>query len=46
MGLEAITLGSGGSGGGAHTLKEWFDPKGREIALKRILLVLLSLACG
>jgi acetylornithine deacetylase/succinyl-diaminopimelate desuccinylase-like protein len=45
MGLEAITLGSGGSGGGAHTLKEWFDPKGREIALKRILLVLLSLAC-
>ena len=44
LGLEAITLGSGGSGGGAHTLKEWFDPKGREIALKRILLVLLSLA--
>ena len=44
MGLEAITLGSGGSGGGAHTLKEWFDPAGREIALKRILLVLLALA--
>jgi len=44
MGLEAITLGSGGSGGGAHTLKEWFDPNGREIALKRILLVLLALA--
>jgi acetylornithine deacetylase/succinyl-diaminopimelate desuccinylase-like protein len=44
MGLEAITLGSGGSGGGAHTLKEWFDPTGRDIALKRILLVLLALA--
>jgi tripeptide aminopeptidase len=44
MGLEAITLGSGGSGGGAHTLKEWFDPAGREIALKRVLLVLLTLA--
>jgi acetylornithine deacetylase/succinyl-diaminopimelate desuccinylase-like protein len=44
LGFEAITLGSGGSGGGAHTLKEWFDPKGREIALKRILLVLLALA--
>lgn len=44
MGLEAITLGSGGSGGGAHTLQEWFDPAGREIALKRILLVLLMLA--
>ena len=44
MGMEAITLGSGGSGGGAHTLQEWFDPEGREIALKRILLVLLMLA--
>jgi tripeptide aminopeptidase len=44
LGMEAITLGSGGSGGGAHTLQEWFDPEGREIALKRILLVLLMLA--
>ena len=44
MGLEAITLGSGGSGGGAHTLQEWFDPAGRELALKRILLVALTLA--
>jgi tripeptide aminopeptidase len=44
MGMEAVTLGAGGSGGGAHTLKEWFDPAGREIALKRILLVLLALA--
>jgi tripeptide aminopeptidase len=42
--MEAITLGSGGSGGGAHTLQEWFDPDGREIALKRVLLVVLALA--
>jgi tripeptide aminopeptidase len=44
LGLEAITLGTGGSGGGAHTLAEWYDPKGRDLALKRILLSLLTLA--
>src|SRR5229473_3310209 len=25
LGLEAIAIGGGGSGGGAHTLQEWFD---------------------
>ena len=44
LGLEAISLGSGGSGGGAHTLGEWFDPAGREQGLKRIALLLLLLA--
>jgi tripeptide aminopeptidase len=44
LGLEAITLGTGGSGGGAHTLAEWYDPKGRDLALKRIFLSLLTLA--
>src|SRR5262249_12439641 len=44
LGLEATTLGSGGSSGGAHTLNEWYDPRGRDLALKRILLVLLTLA--
>jgi acetylornithine deacetylase/succinyl-diaminopimelate desuccinylase-like protein len=44
MGREAIALGGGGSGGGAHTLQEWFDCKGRELGLKRILLTLLALA--
>jgi di/tripeptidase len=44
MGREAITLGAGGAGGGAHTLREWFDPAGRSLALKRILLVVLVLA--
>ena len=43
MGREAITLGAGGAGGGAHTLREWFDPAGRSLALKRILLVVLVL---
>ena len=44
LGREAITIGAGGSGGGAHTLNEWFDPTGRDLGLKRILLALLALA--
>jgi len=44
LGLEAIAIGGGGSGGGAHTLQEWFDSNGRELGLKRILLTMLVLA--
>jgi tripeptide aminopeptidase len=44
LGLEAVAIGGGGSGGGAHTLQEWFDCNGRELALKRILLTMLALA--
>ena len=43
MGREAIAIGGGGTGGGAHTLQEWFDCNGRELGLKRILLTLLTL---
>jgi tripeptide aminopeptidase len=44
LGREAIAIGGGGVGGGAHTLQEWFDCGGRELGLKRILLALLALA--
>jgi len=44
LGREAIAIGAGGLGGGAHTLQEWFDVTGREIALRRILLIVLALA--
>src|SRR5580700_687434 len=44
MGQEAIAIGGGGSGGGAHTLQEWFDSNGRELGLKRVLLTMLALA--
>jgi acetylornithine deacetylase/succinyl-diaminopimelate desuccinylase-like protein len=44
MGREAVAIGGGGSGGGAHTLQEWFDCGGRELGLKRILLTMLALA--
>lgn len=44
LGREAVSLGAGGSGGGAHTLHEWFDPAGREVGLKRLALLILLLA--
>jgi di/tripeptidase len=44
LGREAVAIGGGGSGGGAHTLQEWFDCSGRELGLKRILLAMLTLA--
>jgi acetylornithine deacetylase/succinyl-diaminopimelate desuccinylase-like protein len=44
LGREAIAIGAGGSGGGAHTLGEWYDPTGRDLGLKRILLLVLALA--
>jgi len=45
LGRQAIAIGSGGSGGGAHTIHEWYDPTGRDLGLKRILLLTLAL-CG
>jgi tripeptide aminopeptidase len=44
LGREALAIGAGGAGGGAHTLHEWYDPTGRELGLKRILLAVLTLA--
>jgi tripeptide aminopeptidase len=43
LGIEATAIGAGGDGGGAHTLREWFDCANRDLGLKRILLVLLAL---
>jgi len=44
LGCEAVAIGAGGAGGGAHTLHEWYDPGNRELGLRRILLALLTLA--
>jgi tripeptide aminopeptidase len=44
LGREAIAIGAGGAGGGAHTLHEWFDTTGRDFGLQRILLIVLALA--
>jgi acetylornithine deacetylase/succinyl-diaminopimelate desuccinylase-like protein len=44
LGIPAVAIGTGGSSGGIHTVAEWYDPTGRDIALRRILLTLLDTA--
>jgi tripeptide aminopeptidase len=41
-GIDAISIGAGGTGGGAHSLQEWYEPAGREMGLQRALLTLLG----
>lgn len=43
LGLDAISIGSGGSGGGAHTPGEWYSCEGRALGLRRITLLLCLL---
>ncbi|HOL70919.1 MAG TPA: M20/M25/M40 family metallo-hydrolase [Bryobacteraceae bacterium] len=43
LGIPAVSIGAGGRGGGAHTPAEWYHPEGRDLGLKRILLVLAML---
>lgn len=43
LGIPAITLGAGGTSGYSHTLDEWYDPRHRDIGLKRGLLVVLGM---
>jgi acetylornithine deacetylase/succinyl-diaminopimelate desuccinylase-like protein len=43
LGIPAITLGAGGTSGSSHSLDEWYDPRGRDLGLKRGLLVILGL---
>ncbi len=45
LGVPALAIGAGGKGWGIHTLQEGYDPTGRELALRRVLLLLLD-ACG
>ena len=44
QGIDAIAIGVGGSGGGAHSLQEWYDSAGRELGLKRALLTMLGIS--
>jgi tripeptide aminopeptidase len=44
LGIPAISIGTGGQGGGAHTPQEWYQPDGRELGLRRILLIVAALA--
>src|SRR6516225_3978230 len=42
LGIDAVAIGAGGNGGGAHSLQEWYEPDGRERGLQRVLLTLLG----
>ncbi|MFQ5695547.1 MAG: M20/M25/M40 family metallo-hydrolase [Terriglobia bacterium] len=44
LGIEAAAVGGGGRSGASHSLREWYNPKGREQGLRRILLALALLA--
>lgn len=46
MGLQAVSIGAGGHGGGAHTISEWYLPEGRETGLRRVFLSLCLLLAG
>jgi acetylornithine deacetylase/succinyl-diaminopimelate desuccinylase-like protein len=44
LGVPAITVGVGGVSGNCHSLTEWYEPHGRELGIKRLLLLTASLA--
>jgi tripeptide aminopeptidase len=44
LGISALSLGAGGEGGGIHTRGEWYEARGRELGLRRVLLLLLAMA--
>jgi acetylornithine deacetylase/succinyl-diaminopimelate desuccinylase-like protein len=46
LGIPAITMGAGGTGGGIHTLEEWYENRQGPEGILRSLLTLLILALG
>jgi tripeptide aminopeptidase len=43
LGIQALSMGAGGEGGGAHTQAEWYSAKDREAGLRRVLLLTLAM---
>ncbi len=43
LNIPAVTLGAGGTASNAHSLDEWYDACGRDVGLKRGLLVILGM---
>ena len=43
-GVPAVTIGRGGTGGGAHSLDEWWAPSLPNVAVQRALLLLVASA--
>lgn len=46
MGIPAVTLGGGGTGGGAHTSEEWYRADARDLGLRRAFLVTCAMLAG
>ncbi|HEX2211322.1 MAG TPA: M20/M25/M40 family metallo-hydrolase [Longimicrobium sp.] len=44
LGIPSVTIDGGGSGGGAHSLGEWFDTKDSHLGTQWALLFVLTLA--
>lgn len=44
LGIPAITIGAGGTGGGAHTLHEWYDNTNGSRGVARAFAILAALA--
>jgi hypothetical protein len=44
LGIPAVTLGAGGTGGGMHTLEEWYENRKGPEGIFRALLTFLLLA--
>jgi acetylornithine deacetylase/succinyl-diaminopimelate desuccinylase-like protein len=44
LGVDAVTIGCGGTSANTHSTAEWYDPTDREAGLKRIVLILAALA--
>lgn len=44
LGVPALSIGAGGTGGGIHTPQEWYDARHRESGLRRALLLMLAIA--
>jgi len=43
IGIPAITSGTGGNAGGAHTLEEWYDPTDGYLAVQKNVMLILGL---
>jgi hypothetical protein len=42
MGLPAITIGRGGTGEGAHSLREWWANEKGHLAIQKALLIVAA----
>ena len=45
-GIPAVAVGGGGDGGDAHSPHEWYDPSGRDLGLRRIILAIAAMLQG